>query len=207
MSADEIEIMSNFEIWSGDELISKGHNDFTRYLKSTVVCIIGVSDTGYRDFGNYKAAGSAGASWGATCRVGRDTSTPTSPDMADLVDKINVAPSNIVRRIVRDLPDMFFVEYVFTWEAEVLPDDTIGEFGVYLSLDNDDWDSPLSNPSRYTEFQQTIDDYATIVALPYKRTFTLASRVASADGKFSAFYHYGSVDPLTYKWRFQVIIQ
>ena len=93
---------------------------------------------------------------------------------------------------------MYVAEYVFTWDSGVLPDTEIGELGVYLNLSDDSWESPLVNANTVP---------GGLTPSPYSGAGNrLGARIASADDAFSPFYLYGSVEPLTFIWRFQVII-
>jgi len=195
----KIKIGGEAEIISGNTVI-QCTNKFTRYLMSTILVAICNSykyayvDATYQTLAYHTLASLFDS------RVGRDTSTPTNPDMSDLVDKEDVAPSSKTRKLIRDEEMwLFMVEFTFRWDAGVLPDMTIGELGVYLRTDNDDWTSGLVNPERFT----TSGAQIFIGSGSGKR---LCSRIASADGAFDAFEFYGSIDPLTFKWRFQVAI-
>jgi len=207
----KIKLSGDAEIIYKDNII-KCKNRFTRYLMSSIVVLIANTekDSCVRDLeGDIY---SRGLSYYLTARIGTDTSTHTSPDMSDLVNKVDVAPNSIVRRLIRE-PDytLYIAEFVFTWNAGTLPDiyegatgeneidGKVGEFGVYLALDIDDWQSGLTNPQRGSCIGKgtiPVDNVAR----------RLATRIASADGAFDAFEFYGSVDPLTFKWRFQVAI-
>jgi len=192
-----IGITGNFEIWVGDKKIAEGKNRFTRYLMSSIVGIIATSQcAGTFGFSTYVSRGLA---YGATARVGKDTTTPTTTDMDDLVDKVDIAPSSLTRTLWRLEAEWKYVaEFLFRWDAEVLPSMTIGEFGVYLYLDNDDWSPPATNPNRCTG--------GSTVSPVYGGNIRLASRIASADGKFTEFDYYNS-EPLTYIWRLIVQIK
>ena len=189
-----IGITGNFEIWVGDKKIAEGKNRFTRYLMSSIVVIIastwGSAEIVYAHY--YTRA----LAYNATARVGKDTATSTTTDMSDLVDKIDVAPSSITRKLWRSEAEWkYMAEFLFRWDVGVLPSTTIGEFGVYLTLDSDDWSSPAPNPNRCT------------AGCPVGGADTrLASRIASADGKFTEFY-YDNTEPLTYIWRLIVQIK
>jgi len=214
----KIKIGGIAEIIYGDNVI-RCRNKFTRYLMSSIVVFIAnqrVQDG--KSYGSYVGVDerTSGMANGATARIGTDVSTPSSPDMSDLVSKVDVAPDSITRRLIKE-PDysLYIAEFVFTWNAGTLPDiyegataegdidGKVGEFGVYLYTDNDDWNSGILNPARVSG--STGVDYADTTPLGGAGV-RLASRIASADGAFNAFEFYGSVDPLTFKWRFQVAI-
>jgi len=192
-----IGITGNFEIWVGDKKIAEGKNRFTRYLMSSIVGIIATSCCeGTAEFCTHVTRSLA---YGATARVGKDTTTPTTTDMGDLVDKVDIAPSSVTRKLWRlEAEWKYIAEFLFRWDAEVLPSMTIGEFGVYLTLDSDDWSPPATNPNRCV---------AGCTAYPVGGAgLRLASRIASADGKFTEFDYYNS-EPLTYIWRLVVQIK
>jgi len=214
----KVKITGNFEIWVGDKKIAEGKNRFTRYLMSSIVAIIANTNYSQRVYTGLDI--SLGLAYKATARVGRDTTTSTTTDMTDLVDKINKAPSSVTRKLWRlETEWKYMAEFLFKWNAEVLPNTTIGEFGVWLFLDNDDWSSPLTNPRRFgiygTAGQDSGNRYLHCVkggdsikwnidaSIPPNR---LASRIASADGKFTEF-DYDNTEPLTYIWRLIVQIK
>jgi len=190
-------------------------NKFTRYLMSSIIVFIANKEAlACSTSAKYGAIYVSGMSHGVTARIGINTSTPSSPDMSDLVNKVDVAPDSITRRLIKE-PDysLYIAEFVFTWNAGTLPDiyigataegdidGKVGEFGVYLRTDSDDWSSGILNPSRA---ECISPDFTTI---PLKGAgVRLASRIASADGAFDPFEFWGSIDPLTFKWRFQVAI-
>jgi len=200
--------------------VIKCKNKFTRYLMSSIVVLVG-NTGGCR---RYISSGfvvencicAEGMSRGVTARIGIDEYTSTNPDMSDLVNKVDVAPNSITRRAIKE-PDytLYIAEFVFTWNAGTLPDiyigapgdgsidGRVGEFGVYLKTDNDDWTSPLTNPSRVSAGADGANSWSNPLGGAGVR---LASRIASADDAFDAFEFYGSIDPLTFKWRFQVAI-
>ena len=197
MDDRKIGITGNFEIWVGNKKIAEGKNRFTRYLMSSIVGIIATS----RCSGTASSSShySRGLAYGATARVGKDTTTPTTTDMDDLVDKVDIAPSSVTRKLWRlEAEWKYMAEFLFRWDAEVLPSGIIGEFGVYLYLDNDNWSPPATNPNRCTA--------GDIVSPVSGGGVRLASRIASADGKFTEFDYYNS-EPLTYIWRLIVQIK
>jgi len=208
----KIKIGGLAEIYKGDELISKCKNKFTRYLMSSIVVFIanGAYNVSTDSHGTCYTRGMA---YGVTARIGTDTHTPTNPNMSDLVNKVDVASNSVTRRLIKE-PDytLYIAEFVFIWNVGTLPniyigapgdgsiDGKVGEFGVYLYTDNDDWSSGLLNPVRVTSIPSY--SYAPLGGAGVR----LASRIASADGAFDAFEFYGSIDPLTFKWRFQVAV-
>jgi len=194
------------EIVSGENII-KCRNKFTRYLMAYVVLCI--STGAAKNAEDYWAYYRTGIGYYPIARVGTDTVTATTPSMDDLAAKIDVAPSSWTVRAIRDESIwLYAAEFVFTWNAGVLPDTDIGEIGVFSEIDDDTWSSPYLNPNRYSmrpphygESNVGMIGYATRAYNTH-----MIARVASADGAFDAFYHYGSIDPLTFKWRFQVMI-
>lgn len=197
-----MEIVGSFELYSGDELVAKGRNKWTRFFMSSLMQYLHNS---VKHIGVLSPAAVVNMGYNATSRVGTNTSTETTPDMTDIVSKIDIAPSSVARRLWKDTDIWLYVaEYVFTWDSGVLPDTEVGEFGVYLYLDDDSWDSPLVNANTQRSVGIGSSYYAVAYSNPAQR---LAARIASADGAFGSFYHYGSVEPLTLVWRFQVIIQ
>jgi len=190
-------------------------NKFTRYLMSTVlVAICNFGQSGQYLNHPYSNCHHV-MSDGVTARIGIDEYTSTNPDMSDLVNKVDTAPDSITRRLIKE-PDytLYIAEFVFTWNAETLPDiyegapgdgsidGRVGEFGVYLRTDDDSWSSGISNPNRVTNVKGS----PAHTYIGVNSAVRLASRIASADDSFDAFEFYGSIDPLTFKWRFQVAI-
>jgi len=204
----KIKIGSIAEIFKGDELIAKCKNKWTRYFMSSIIVYIGNQCVSL--VGSYYMK--CGMADGATARIGIDEYTSTNPDMSDLVNKIDIAPNSLTRRLIKE-PDysLYIAEFIFIWNAGTLPDiyegataegdidGKVGEFGVYLKTDNDNWTTGLLNPCRI----HTASSPYIPLGNPGVR---LASRIASADDAFDAFEFYGSIDPLTFKWRFQVAV-
>ena len=189
----KIKVVSLAEVYVNDELLFRSKNKWTRYFMSTMIISIGgiESNPGTHSSRTYIM----GNYWDA--RVGTDTSTPTEPTMSDLVSKVDTPPDSKVRRLIYSSSEgLYITEFVFSWNAGTLPDMTIGEFGVYLYLGDDSWSSPMLNPHTG---EGIYDPYG-------NSSKRLASRIASADGSFDAFEFCGSIDPLTFKWRFQVAI-
>ena len=214
----KIKINGLAEIIFKDNVI-RCRNKWTRYFMSSIVVFIanGKAQDGTTSSSTFSLNEiTNGMARGATARIGTNTSTHTSPDMSDLVDKVDVAPNSITRRAIKE-PDytLYIAEFVFTWNAGTLPDiyegataegdidGRVGEFGVYLYTDSDDWETGLLNPNRASGY--TSSNVANTTPLGGANV-RLASRIASADGAFDAFEFYGSIDPLTFKWRFQVAI-
>jgi len=205
------------EIIYGDNVI-KRRNKWTRYFMSSIIVFIANRNPiSYQNGCDYCNKYALGMSKQLTARIGTNTTTPTTPDMSDLVNKVDVAPDSITRRLIKE-PDytLYIAEFVFTWDAGTLPDiyegataegdidGRVGEFGVYLTTDNDSWSSGLLNPNRGSCIGCSS---SSMYQIPLGgASQRLASRIASADDAFDAFEFYGSIDPLTFKWRFQVAI-
>jgi len=203
------------EIRYGDNII-KCKNKWTRYFMSSIIVFIAnqeVKDVTYTGLPSPSYIDPAGMSLGVTARVGTDETTPTTPNMSDLVSKVDIAPDSVTRRATKESDrSMYRQEYIFTWNPGTLPDireggdidGKVGEFGVYLRTDDDTWESGTLNPSRSTS-----NHYASnkIWVIPLGGAdIRLSARIASADGAFDPFEFYGSIDSLTFKWRFQVAI-
>jgi len=207
----KIKIGGVAEIIHGDEVI-RCKNKWTRYFMSSIIVFI-ANDFTYLGKLNMRYEIACGMSYKLTSRIGTNESVATTPDMTDLVSKIDIAPNSITRRLIKE-PDytLYIAEFVFTWDAGTLPniyiggevDGKVGEFGVYLWLDDDSWTTGLLNPARGS--YEYVQDYAVYEIPLGGATQLLASRIASADGAFDPFEFYGSIDPLTFKWRFQVAI-
>jgi len=204
----KIKIGGIAEIIYGDNIV-KCKNKWTRYFMSSIVVFI--ANACHHNYG-YNTFNVQGMGGHATARVGTDTTTQTTPDMSDLVNRIDVAPDSVTRRAMKE-PDytLYTAEFIFTWNAGTLPniyegatgenevDGEIGELGVFLTCENDDWSSGLLNPNRQSGMG---DDRIPIGGAGVR----LASRIASADGAFDAFEHMGSTEPLTFKWIFRIAV-
>jgi len=190
----ETKMKGTFKIYLGDELYAKGKNKWTRYFASSIVEFV-VSRSACE---TYSEPHTAGLSRTYTARAGNDTSTPTSPDMADLVSKIDINPDAANRVIFKsDDYTKYRVRFKFSWNPGTIPAQIIGEFGVYLYLTDDSWSSPAENPS----FRSMIRDpsYAYDIIPIGGGATRLASRIASADGDFDPIY-YDSSEALILEW-------
>ena len=215
----KIKLSGTAEIIYEDNVI-KCKNKFTRYLMSSILVFIANANPQVStSMDGVEKTTVLGMSYGVTARIGTNTSTYTSPDMSDLVDKVDVAPDSITRRAIKESDyTLYIAEFVFMWNAGTLPniyegatgeneiDGKVGEFGVYLRTDNDDWQTGVLNPSRGSRYSLNIGGWVRAMFSGKGGDVRLASRIASRDGAFDAFEFYGSVDPLTFKWRFQVAI-
>ena len=129
-----------------------------------------------------------------TARAGNDTSTPTSPDMSDLVSKIDIAPDTQNRTIFKSAGySEYLSRHKFVWNPATIPAQTIGEFGVYLFLTDDSWESPYENPSYAT----APDDVSLAPLL--NADVRLGARISSADGDFDPI-NYTSEEALILEW-------
>ena len=185
----EAKIEGKFKIYLGDELYAKGKNKWTRYFVSSLVEFV---VTHQIDYGACKPHIS-GLSHVCTARVGNDTTTPTSPDMSDLVSKVDIAPDTASRVIFKETDyTKYRTRHKFLWNPGTIPPQTIGEFGVYLLLTDDSWTSPMENPS----FGGLYEESRIAVSNPAPR---LAARISSGDRYFDPIY-YDSSEALILEW-------
>jgi len=198
----EAKIEGKFKIYLGNKLYAKGKNKWTRYFPSSLVQQITNTN---RLVGTDNVVCKAEIRLPPhiySARAGNDTTTPTSPDMTDLVSKIDIAPDT--KNIVL-FKSSGYTEYKsrhkFMWNAGTIPAQTIGEFGVYLYLSDDGWTSPLDNPSLWTTSSYTDSDGKTVyVITPYRSAGTrLGARISSADGDFDPI-DYTSEEALIFEW-------
>ena len=198
----EAKIIGKFKIYLGNKLYAKGKNKWTRYFASSLVeAVISpekyiYTESGTSVAGNYAYA--RGLSYGYTARAGNDTSTPSSPDMTDLVSKIDIAPDT--KNIVL-FKSSGYTEYKsrhkFVWNAGTIPAQTIGEFGVYLYLTDDSWSSPAENPSFGSASEIP---YWKVYAIPIDNPASrLGARISSGDEDFDPIY-YDSSEALILEW-------
>ena len=189
----EIKIKGKFKIFLGNELYAKGKNKWTRFFPSSLVEFVATPFIG----GMYAGAGSytiyaRGLSNGHTARAGNDTTTPTSPDMTDLISKIDIAPDT---KNVVIFKSSGYTEYKsrhkYSWNPGTIPAQTIGEFGIYLWLSDDSWESPQENTLLYS------DTYTQNVTR--NPALRLGARISSGDGDFDPIY-YDSSEALILEW-------
>jgi len=197
----EAKIKGEFKIYLGDKLYAKGKNKWTRYFPSSLVEFVinpkvstGVYDHCSKATDVWCPAYTSGLSRSYTARAGNDTSTPSSPDMTDLVSKIDIAPDT---KNITLFKSSGYTEYKsrhkFVWNAGTIPAQTIGEFGVYLTLTDDSWDSPTENPS-------FIKVFACRDSMPLLNpALKLGARVSSGDGDFDPI-DYDSSEALILEW-------
>jgi len=188
---DEIKIKGKFRIYLGNELYAKGKNKWTRYFASSVMLHVAQHRDPF-----YSARYMAGMSFNYTARAGGDTSTPTDPNMSDLVSKIDIAPNTQSRIAIRsDDLTSYQSKFTFTWNPDVIPAQTIGEFGIYLFLTDDTWTSPYEKPNFQT-YLAYADHY--IATLLPNADVRLAARISSADGDF---------DPIDYTGEESIVLE
>jgi len=191
----EAKIEGKFKIYLGDELYAKGKNKWTRYFASSIIeFVITASVCSSCGTNNYYNLYTRGLSYSYTARAGNDTSTPTSPDMSDLVSKIDIAPDTQNRVLFKSAGySEYLSRHKFQWNPGTIPAQTIGELGVYLYLTNDGWSSPAENPS----FGYVSDPYDTMpISNPALR---LGARISSADDDFYPI-NYTSEEALILEW-------
>jgi len=182
----EAKIIGKFKIYLGNKLYAKGKNKWTRYFVSSLVQI--VANPGI--WGRYENCTTHLISYNYTARAGNDTTTPTSPDMTDLVSKIDIAPDtqNIVLFKEADYTK-YQSRHKFSWGAGTIPAQIIGEFGVYLYLSDDSWTSP----------NETFP-VANNTSCPYiNPAVRLGARISSGDGDFDPI-DYDSSEALIFEW-------
>lgn len=199
---EEIKIRGKFKIKVGNKLVAKGKNKWTRYFASTIgIGVYSAEKEVYYESGiaTGRTIWIRGMSYGYTSRVGSDVSTPTNPfTTSDLASKIDVAPSTQSRLATKSSSyGNYQVRFKFVWEAGALPETTIGEFGVYLYLNDDSWSTPQTN----TSFGSGNYDWVSFVENGASR---LAARVSAADGDFDSFY-YDSLESLYFEWYVTIV--
>jgi len=183
--SDEIKIKGEAIIKIDDRIVAKCENKWTRWFMASLVETVGWT-------GNVLDGYAYTISF-PTARVGADTTTPTSKDMTDLAQKIDIAPSSVTRRWVRDTDKWRWVsQHEFIWNPNVLPSMTIGEVGVWFRLSSDEWTSPYSN---------AINVSGGIGYILYQSASRLGVRVSVADGDFSPI-DYVHTQTLSFVWRF-----
>jgi len=186
--SDEIKIKGEAIIKIDDRIVAKCENKWTRWFMASLVEIVGW--TGKLTAGSI--AYYAYTTSGPTARVGRDTSTPTSKDMTDLAQRIDIAPSSVTRRWIRDTDNWRWIsQWEFIWNPDVLPTTTIGEAGIWFSSSSDGWTSPYTNTISYSS------QHGSILYEPAGR---LCVRVSVADGDFSPI-DYVYTQTLSFVWR------
>ena len=177
-----------FKVKVGNKVVAKGRNKWTRYFASAIVeNVITYSKTA-------SASAEGGIGYYADSRVGKDTSTPTDPSMTDLVDKVDIAPSSITREAIRSSYSEYKAKFTFIWDTGVLPNMTIGEFGIYGTGSSDDWSSPWGNP----DITSVVGGVCFRIHSASKR---LIARISSGDGDFSPI-NYDNTKVLKLEWYF-----
>jgi len=197
---NNIKMIGKFKIYLGDELYAKGKNKWTRYFASSIVeALITVSKVVYHisGFESNMHLCARGLSASYTARAGNDTSTPTSPNMTDLVSKIDIAPDTKSVALFKSSGYFEFESrHKFVWNAGTIPAQTIGEFGVYLLLTDDSWSSPAENPNFGTQWHS----YQKRQIIPIDNaSLRLGARISSADDDFYPI-DYTSEEALILEW-------
>jgi len=188
---EKIKIEGRFKVKVGEEVVAEGKNKWTRFLPSSLVQIA-ILAQGAMLYGN----GITGLAQGVTARAGTDVSTTTTPDMTDLVSKLDYAPDTISRILERGLGySTYTTEMKFIWNPGTIPASTIGELGVYLSLSDDSWESLIENPNP----DDKLPTATYIICCVWNPDLRLAVRVSSADGDFEPI-DYSSFEPLILEW-------
>jgi len=193
----EAKIEGKFKIYIGDELYAKGKNKWTRYFASSLVqVVINTSRCGGCQYPPCKMEAYY-MSRQYTARAGNDTSTPTSPDMTDLVSKIDIAPDTQNRALFKSSGySEYSSRHKFMWNAGTIPAQTIGEFGVYLYLSDDSWSSPVENPNLW---YVSTSDVLTVLVPYVNPALRLGARISSGDGDFDPI-DYDSSEALILEW-------
>jgi len=196
----EAEIKGKFKIYLGNKLYAKGKNMWTRYFASSLVEFVILSTSPllsssgeYYGATNMRTRGLSGGG----AKAGNDTTTPTTPDMTDLANKIDISPSTS-RRVILKSSDYkeYKAKFENSWNPGVIPPQTIGEFGIYFSLTDDSWESPYNNPSFGSFLGGVFDGYSWPLL---QRGSRLGARIASADGAFDPI-DYTSEEALILEW-------
>ena len=190
----ETKIEGKFKIKIGDKTVAKGKNKWTRYFPSSLVEFI-LTHLGEGDglYSAYLDRYARGLSYGYTARAGNDITTPSSPNMSDLVSKIDIAPDSQNRVSFKE-PDYseYKSRHKFMWNPGTIPAQIIGELGVYLYLTDDSWESPAENPN----FGTAGSNWAIPISGASVR---LGARISSADGDFDPI-DYTSEEALILEW-------
>jgi len=197
----EAKIKGKFKIYLGDELYAKGKNKWTRYFMSSIIEFMHSTKSTVLDtvYDGTVTVYAYGLSYGHTARVGTDETTPTTPNMSDLVSKVDIAPNTKSVVIFKESDySKYSSRHKYTWNPGRIPPQTIGEFGVYLFLTNDAWGSPAVN----TTFYYNIADGKN-VTLDYPAS-RLGARISSGDGDFDPI-NYTSEEALILEWYVTII--
>ena len=171
---NEIEIIGKVEFRNGDRVI-RARNHFVDKGGMLIVSFLGSKDTSYVNYARLPVY-----EW--SIYLGSDTSTPTTHDMTTLVSPIGsspgIAPNSNNGYLSNPSAGVWRVGYSATWDAGTVSG-TVGEVALYLKT------------TSYFEFGKK----------PwYCNTGPeMVSRIASADGAFSAFV-IDDTKPLTVTW-------
>ena len=177
---NEIEIIGKVEFKNGDKII-RARNHFVDEGAKLIVSFLGAKDT-YGYYGNYPQ-NAALPTWSWSLYLGSDTSTATTHDMTALVSPIGASPGTAPNSkdgyLSNPSAGVWRVVYSATWDAGTVSG-TVGEAALYLCK------------AQYFAFEQTK------WAVSYSHQ-SMVSRLASADGAFSAFV-INTSKPLTATW-------
>jgi len=189
---DEIKIKGEAIIKIDDRIVAKCENKWTRWFMSSLVEIVGWTE---RQYNTVYPLRYTYVTRNPTARVGTDTATPTSKDMTDLAQKIDTAPSSVIRRWIRDTDRWKWVaQFEFIWNPNVLPSMTVGEAGIWFESSSDEWTSPYTNTTSLGEYSGSI---------LYQPASCLCVRVSVADGDFSPI-DYVYTQTLSFVWRLTI---
>ena len=192
---EEAYMEGRFKVKVGNKVVAKGRNKWTRYFATTIVeHVIGTSVSHESCPGTSCTGHIYGIAHYMDARVGRDTTTPTDPSMTDIVQKEDVAPSSKTRVMDKysGLTE-YKATYIFEWNTGVLPNMTIGEFGVYGLAGDDSWSSPATNPNPYTYYG------GFKVFRAWNADKRLIARISSGDGDFEPI-DYDNTKVLKLEW-------
>jgi len=188
----EANIKGEFKIYLGNKLHAKGKNKWTRYFASSLATFVAQFRDGFN-----ATEYLLGLSYNYTARAGKDTSTPTDPNMLDIVDKIDIAPDTQSNAAIKSSDyTKYQVKKTFVWNPGTIPPQIIGEFGVYLFLTDDSWSSPTEKPG----FSTIIPYGDKSAAIPLLNADTrLGARISSGDGDFDPI-DYSSEESIILEW-------
>ena len=184
----ELKIKGEVTIKIDDRIVAECENKWTKYFMASLVETVGWMGRPAQESYAYTIRS-------PTARVGTDTTTTTSVDMTDLAQKIDIAPSSVTRKWIRDTDKWRWIaQFEFIWNPNVLPSTTIGEAGVWFESSSGDWSSPYNRGTGYVH----------IASFLYNAALRLCVRVSVADGDFSPI-DYVYTQTLSFVWR--LIIQ
>ena len=178
---DKIKISGKVRIENGSILI-EGNNHFTDAMMKTIISFLG----SYKSRSGSSSYTSPGPTSNWSIYLGSDTSTATTHDMTALVSPIGtspgVEPNTKHGALSNSEPGIWRVIYTAVWDSGTVSG-TLGELGLYLKT------------TSYFEFGKT-DWYCNTGP-------EMVSRLASADGAFTAFT-INTSEPLSVTWTIEV---